>query len=390
MATPTGERAIAESVRVGNAILKFISPNDVGLTGGHQCGYYLPKAVWQMFTPHAPIRGRNDETLVIVRWQDERTTESRVKWYGRGTRSEYRLTRFGRDFPFLTVDSVGDLLVLIPEDLHHFIAYVLDLEEDIEEIQAALGVEITSSWAAFRNGIPQLPVENEDECIEKRFRGVVAGLNAFPAGAVFSEQTREALLACVGGFETFSADDSLMRCMETEYRLFRMAERQLCQPEIVRVFRDVDDFLTTASSIMNRRKSRAGRSLENHVETVLRAAHIPHAMRPPDVEGKPDVVIPSVEAYRDANYPVDRLVVVGIKTTCKDRWRQVLNEARRVPHKHILTIQQGISANQLREMHVAGVTLVVPTVIQRQYPPNADIELLSVHQFIDSVRQRLQ
>src|SRR5689334_6239834 len=114
MASPNGERAIAEALRIGNAILKFISPNDVGLTGGHQCGYYLPKPVWRMFTPHAPERGRNEETAVQVIWQDGRATDSRVKWYGRGTRSEYRLTRFGRDFPYLTADSVGDLLVLIP------------------------------------------------------------------------------------------------------------------------------------------------------------------------------------------------------------------------------------------------------------------------------------
>jgi len=45
MTSPFAERAIAEALRYGKAILKFISPNDVGLTGGHQCGYYLPKAV---------------------------------------------------------------------------------------------------------------------------------------------------------------------------------------------------------------------------------------------------------------------------------------------------------------------------------------------------------
>lgn len=389
MASPIAERAITEAVRVGNAILKFISPNDVGLTGGHQCGYYLPKSVWQMFTPHPPQKGRNDETEVTVRWQEERVTESRVKWYGKGTRSEYRLTRFGRDFPFLTADSVGDLLVLVPENHSHFVAYVLDLEDDIEEIQAALGVEITSSWAAFQNGAPQIPAEDEGECIERRFRRFAETLEAFPSGSVFSEQARDALLACVQGFATLNSDNALMRCMEAEYRLFRLAERQVCQREIVRVFRDVDDFLATASSIMNRRKSRAGRSLENHVEYLLQRSHIPHVMRP-DVDGKPDIIIPSIQAYRDPSYPVNRLIVVGVKTTCKDRWRQVLNEARRVPHKHILTIQQGISANQLSEMHTAGVTLVVPSDVQRQYPRNTDITLLGVEQFIASVRQRLQ
>jgi EcoRII C terminal len=283
---------------------------------------------------------------------------------------------------------VGDLLVLIPEDHRHFLAYVLDLEDDIEDVQAALGVEITVSWAAYRNGQPQIPPEDEEECIDRRFRRFAEALLDFPTGDAFSAEARATLEECVRAFERLTADDALIRCMDAEYRLFRVAERQVCGPEIARLFRDVDDFLATASSIMNRRKARAGRSLENHVDWVLTRARIPHVMRP-NVDGRPDILIPSVEAYRDANYPVDRLVAVGVKTTCKDRWRQVLNEARRVPNKHILTIQQGISANQLAEMHRANVTLVVPREIQGQYPRGGEIEMRNVEQFIADVRRRV-
>ncbi|HYD16542.1 MAG TPA: type II restriction endonuclease [Candidatus Nanoarchaeia archaeon] len=386
MATPLGERAISEALGLGNAILKFISPNDVGLTGGHQCGYYLPKAVWQMFAAFPPQRGRNDEAEVAIHWHDGRITDSRVKWYGRGTRSEYRLTRFGRDFPFMTPDSVGDLLVLVPVNHREFLGFVLDLEEDIEELQSALGIETISSWAAFQRGAPVTPPEDEASCIDRQFRRFVDTLNGFPSGAAFSEETRRVLASC-GGFEQLSADGALLRCMESEYRLFRLAERQLCQNEIIRVFRDVDDFLSTASSIMNRRKSRAGRSLENHVDYLLSRAGIPHDMRPP-ADGKPDILIPSLAAYRDPAYPPERLIVVGVKTTCKDRWRQVLNEARRIPRKHILTTQQGISGNQLTEMHGSGVTLIVPADIQRQYP-RSPIELLTIEAFLTFVRNTL-
>jgi len=79
----------------------------------------------------------------------------------------------------------------------------------------------------------------------------------------------------------------------------------------------------------------------------------------------------------------------GAETTCKDRWRQVLNEATRVPKKHILTIQQGISAKQLAEMHRANVTLVVPLEIQHQYPKTSGIALVSVSQFVESIKLRL-
>lgn len=156
----------------------------------------------------------------------------------------------------------------------------------------------------------------------------------------------------------------------------------------MRLFRDVDDFLHTASSIMNRRKSRAGRSLENHVHYLLTRARIAHEMRPPDIDGNPDIVIPNSQSYHDRSYPVEKLFIMGVKTTCKDRWRQVLNEGKRVPHKHILTIQQGISSNQLREMRKRGVSLVVPERLQKDYPPGA-MRILTVEKFIGHVRRQL-
>jgi len=51
--------------------------------------------------------------------------------------------------------------------------------------------------------------------------------------------------------------------MKAEYRLFKLVERQLCLDEVRRLFKDIDDFLSTAARIMNRRKTRAGRSMEN-------------------------------------------------------------------------------------------------------------------------------
>jgi hypothetical protein len=67
----------------------------------------------------------------------------------------------------------------------------------------------------------------------------------------------------------------------------------------------------------------------------------------------------------------------------------VLNEARRVPDKHILTIQPGISSNQLAEMHAAHVTLIVPQSLQKQYPKDTPITILNVNKFVETVKQRL-
>lgn len=387
MASPICGLAIDEALRAGNALLKFISPNDAGITGAHQCGFYLPKPVWGMYANFGPMKGRNDEAQIEIRWQgDQFVTDSRVKWYGNRTRSEYRLTRFGKGFPFLTPESVGDMLVLIPESHHKFKAYVLDNDEDIEDIQVALGVEITGLWGVYEQGKPW--VETESQCLERRFRRFTKVLDDFPTGAAFSLETVEALLECVDRFERLDADKMLLRCFSTEYKLYRLVERQICQKDILRTFKDVDDFLKTATSITNRRRSRAGRSLENHFEYLLRRAEIPFAVRPSEVDGKPDILIPGVHAYRDNRYPVKKLFMVGIKTTCKDRWRQVLNEAKRIKEKHIMTIQQGISKKQLDEMREGGVQLIVPADFHKQYP-SSGMKLLQVEEFVDLVRKRL-
>ena len=100
------------------------------------------------------------------------------------------------------------------------------------------------------------------------------------------------------------------------------------------------------------------------------------------IEGEPDILIPSAEAYLDPKFPVERLCMIGVKTTCKDRWRQVLNEAHRMKQRHILTIQPGISSNQMEEMRKAGVSLIVPKRLHKDYPPNRNLQIYDVADFL--------
>lgn len=390
MPSPVCEQAIKDAQETGRALLKFISPNDVGLTGGHQFGYYLPKACWQVYTDFPPTKGTNNDHRVDVRWENGTLTNSTVKWYGTGTRAEYRLTGFNRirDFPFLTHDCVGSLLVLVPERLDFFRAYVLDLEDEIEDLQAALGVEVVGQWALYEAGATA-PPETENDCIARRFRAFTGALTSFPSTVAFATEAQDALLECVNAFIADQSDTQLMRCVEAEYTLFKLAERRLCEPEIVRVFATVDDFLRTAQTILQRRKSRAGSSLELHVARLLRQAAIPFDPGP-TVEGtKPDMLIPGKREYLDPAFPDAKLFSVGIKTTCKDRWRQVLSESPRVRRKHLLTLQKGISPNQLDEMTRSAVTLVVPKSLHGDYPRDRRPDLMTVEAFIEQVRTAL-
>lgn len=95
-----------------SAWCRYITANDTGTTGSHQAGFYVPKAAAPLFFDTLGVKGQNLERSIKILWQNAFTTDSRIKYYGEGTRNEYRLTRFGRNFPFLTDDNVGNLLII--------------------------------------------------------------------------------------------------------------------------------------------------------------------------------------------------------------------------------------------------------------------------------------
>ena len=61
----------------------------------------------------SPQRGRNDKHPISILWQDGRTTQSMITWYG------------AAKHPFLNADMVGDLLVLIPKSIGRLTNHVL-------------------------------------------------------------------------------------------------------------------------------------------------------------------------------------------------------------------------------------------------------------------------
>ena len=69
----------------------------------------------------------------------------------------------------------------------------------------------------------------------------------------------------------------------------------------------------------------------------------------------------SEEAYHDMTFAVENLCTLAAKTTCKDRWRQILNEADRLrdENKYLYTIQQRISSTQMDEIQAEKVILAV-------------------------------
>lgn len=223
-----------------------------------------------------------------------------------------------------------------------------------------------------------------DELIE-RF-GLV-----FPTTRVFSEFARTSLP------EVSAADDpdhALIEWMDREEQLFRRLERRIVADRIGNGFQsprgiDVDGFLSFSLSVQNRRKSRVGLALENHLEAVFTAQGIAY-QRGAETENrnKPDFLFPGSPQYQDQAFPADRLTMLGAKSTLKDRWRQVLSEAQRIEEKHLLTLEPGISDNQTDEMQAKHLRLVIPRRLHSTFRARQQDWLMSVADFLSVVRAR--
>jgi type II restriction enzyme len=105
---------------------------------------------------------------------------------------------------------------------------------------------------------------------------------------------------------------------------------------------------------------------------------------------KPDFLFPGIEAYLNPGFKKEDLIILAAKTTCKDRWRQILNEADRIKTKHLFTLQQGISKSQLQEMYKYNVCLVVPKPYLTSFPIEFRNKILTLKTFIAFIKEKQQ
>lgn len=217
--------------------------------------------------------------------------------------------------------------------------------------------------------------QNSLEAMLERFGGVFPQTRAFSAFARESSRTIR--------LDAQASDEVLIAWIEREEVLFRTLEKHLVQDRIRKGFTDVDDFMAFSLSVQNRRKARAGSALENHLQRIFEYLAIDHTRGgTTERTSRPDFVFPGIAQYKDEAFPTQRLTMLAAKSTCKDRWRQIVREADRIRDKHLLTLEPAISSNQTEEMREASVLLVIPASLQSTYQPAQRRFLTSLRDFI--------
>jgi len=369
------------------SFFKFVAANETGETGGHQCGFYLPKEFAENVLGGPCEKGRNLDALIDVVWNEKFATKSRCVYYGVGTRNEARITRFGRGFEYLQQEYVGALVVFVLEGSSTIHSFVFNSDEEIEEFLGALGLGPTDA-----NQLINLSGMSSEKREVAAFNDFIRSLKEeFPSSEKMSAAAREIENVVYDHIEDVKRrpDEKLLKWSDVEYRLFRAIENSRFGKVVAAGFASVEEFVEMANKVLNRRKSRAGKSLEHHLSAIFAGNGLDFEEQVVTEGNKrPDFIFPSGKAYHDASFPDERLVFLAAKTTCKDRWRQILKEAERFEgkSKYLCTLQQGISLPQMQEMSHEGVVLVVPKPYISYYPISMRNQIMDIGSFVTAVK----
>jgi hypothetical protein len=379
-------QAIQSVLNSRQAYCKFLSANDSGATGGHQSGILISKSAKDMMFTQKLENENILKRTVEIQWQNDICTQSSFTYYS--SKNELRITKFGRNFPFLNPDQTGALFVFTRQDDDMYSGFFLETEEDIEQFLGAFGISSTETNRLIDTG-SILPETQEKIAIQEFIDGLTVD---FPLSDVMSAAARDIQNRVYNHLEFIrtNPDRKIIEWTNTEYALFRAVEHARYGDRISRGFATVDEFIAMANMVLNRRKSRAGKSLEHHLSAVFEGNDIQYtAQAVTEGNKRPDFLFPSQAAYHNAAFPTEKLISLAAKTTCKDRWRQVINEADRLRGlpKYLCTLQQGISPAQMDEMQSENVILVVPRPYITSYPADRRDRIWTVTKFVEYVRE---
>ncbi len=189
-------------------------------------------------------------------------------------------------------------------------------------------------------------------------------------------------------------DLALLTWLNHEEAMFRRLEKRIVASRVEQGFLDgdsvdVDAFIKYSLGVQNRRKSRMGHSFENHLKAIFDAYELRYDSQVKTEKGKkPDFIFPGETEYNNSGFSVDLLTMLAAKSSCKDRWPQILPEAERIDQKHLVTLEPGISTPQTDMMHASKVQLIVPRGIFSSYSNEQQTWLWCLRDFVSLVESR--
>ena len=216
-------------------------------------------------------------------------------------------------------------------------------EDDFEVRQIDTSNSSPLDFAA-RYVMDELGIEPEEAETDKLDDILKKHRTKFPTTAEFAKLARESLKEISAKDE---ADKVLIAWLEREELLFRRLERHIVSDRLKGGFMngeeaDVDGFIASPSVCRTAQIPR-GITGTSRRGTTEGAQHKISATGRHGRKEQTRLPLPGQKEYQDLTYSLQKLTMLGSKSTLKDRWRQVLDEADRITHKHLLTLEPGVS-----------------------------------------------
>ena len=236
---------IADTTNSEKVFCKFLSANDTGETGGHQSGIYIPKNSISLIFDAPGEKGQNKETFNKIKWQNDFETDAHFKYYGQGTRNEYRITGFGRNFPFLKSEYTGSLLVILKQKNGEYKGYVLETEQDIEYFRDYFGITPIETNQLLTTSFINSEKE-ENQAIKEFIESLTIDFPSSEQMSIEAQRIQNLIYDHIEKVQ-LNPDDKLLDWTEVEYRLFRALEHERYGTIIKNGFSDVDKFIEMAN-----------------------------------------------------------------------------------------------------------------------------------------------
>ena len=380
--------------------IKKLSRNDTSwadYTSKHQGGFYIPREIresdfFPRMTADNPAKAHIFHAECRTLWpQTGEVKNSNMRHYSnKGPETHFT------GVPHNLFSSLTPASLLLsgkfidPEDgiLHWFIIFD-STSEAAELLETAIDLKADFHFALFApesiNATIRLEEEQTQQLIEQldsairngRLDNFIESVLTLPSPVVIANEAKAEYLRIynltdLNPYSLEKPGDTIMQISrDIEYSIYKRYEVRRRAAEVIKIlstegrslteivvrgFSAIDAIFLSASQ---QRKTRAGRSFENHITSLLRDGRIHFEEQAVTGGRRPDFVLPDVRTFETKGRQHNDAVILSAKTTLRERWKQVRREGFNCD-VFLATVDDRVPETSIQEMAQDGITLIVP------------------------------
>lgn len=388
--------------RSSQLAIKKLARNDCSWADNrdnHQNGFYVPKVLFEhCFFPRTMVRREakphiHDVFFPTLWLPSGEIKESRLVHYtNKG--AEVQLTGVPRE-AFSGLNPASWILIgkvdRECEDAEYWCVVLDSQSEDAAWIETLYDLGADFHASTFLTANPAAREAQQHAALQTALgRALESGnLDQFIAKAAMPQPIELAKMAqgewkevygqkSLDPYAILQPGDALMEISrDLEYRIFKQFEMRHRAAQVLRLLigkraRDLASAVVQSFTELNQiflsssqvRRSRAGRSFEYHIATMLTDGNIRFQPQKPNGRQRPDFVLPTLERVKAATGLHDEAMILSAKTTLRERWKQVSLEQVNSAF-FLATVDDRVSADAIDAMADEDIVLVVPESLKR-------------------------